>query len=107
MSTTHIGDVCAHSTSVVKAFTWRTIATTITTVLVLWRGGGDLHLAMEVGVLDVFTKLLAYYLHERGWLKYGTRLEFLTVAYCKIKDAVKGAYIKVKDTVTGIWKKER
>ena len=43
-----IGDVCSHSTSVVKAFTWRAIATTTTTILVLWRSG-HVALAVEVG----------------------------------------------------------
>jgi len=84
-----IGDVCSHSTSVIKAFTWRFIATSITTLLVLLISG-ELHLAAKVGVLDIITKLIAYYLHERGWLKYGHRLEFLTVAYCKVREKLTG-----------------
>jgi uncharacterized membrane protein len=79
--------VCTHSTSVVKAFTWRFIATTITTLLVLWRSG-HVALALEVGILDVITKLIAYYLHERGWIKYASRLEILAVLYCKGRDRI-------------------
>jgi len=82
-----VGDICAHSTSVVKAFTWRAIATTITTVLVLWRSG-HVALALEVGILDVITKLIAYYLHERGWIRYSSRLEILVVLYCRARDRV-------------------
>ena len=82
-----IGDVCSHSTSVVKAFTWRFIATTITTLLVLLMTG-ELHLAAKVGALDIVTKLIAYYLHERGWIKYGSRLEVLVVLYCRARDRI-------------------
>jgi len=82
-----IGDVCSHSTSVVKAFTWRFIATSITTILVLIVSG-ELHMAAKVGVADVITKLLAYYLHERGWIRYGDRLQILVTLYCKLKDSV-------------------
>lgn len=82
-----IGNVCSHSTSVVKAFTWRFIATSITTILVLIVTG-ELHLAAKVGVADVVTKLIAYYLHERGWIRYGHRLEVLVVLYCKLKDSI-------------------
>jgi len=60
--------VAAKSTSAIKAFTWRAIATTITTILVLVVTG-ELHLAAKVGVADIITKLIAYYLHERAWLK--------------------------------------
>ncbi len=88
-----IGNVCSHSTSVVKAFTWRFIATSITTVLVFIMTPENavispMKLAASVGVLDVITKLIAYYFHERGWLKYGHRLEFLTVFYCKTRDRI-------------------
>jgi uncharacterized membrane protein len=83
-----VGDVCSHSTSVIKAFTWRFIATTITTLLVLIFTG-QIHLALEVGAADIVTKLLAYYLHERGWLKYGHRMEFLSVLYCKVEDKIR------------------
>ena len=82
-----VGDVCAHSTSIVKAFTWRFIATSITTILVLIVSG-ELHMAAKVGVADVVTKLIAYYLHERGWLKYGDRLQILTVLYCGLSDRI-------------------
>lgn len=79
--------VCSHSTSVVKAFTWRFIATSITTALVLIVSG-QLVMAAKVGVADVITKLIAYYLHERGWIKYASRLEILTVWYCSVKDRI-------------------
>jgi uncharacterized membrane protein len=64
--------ITGHSTSAVKALTWRVIATTITTLLVLLVTG-HLTVALEVGVLDIITKLIAYYIHERAWLKFGRK----------------------------------
>ncbi len=82
-----VGDVCAHSTSGVKAFTWRAIATPTTTVLVLWRSG-HVALAVDLGIIEVIRKLILYYLHDRGWIKYGSRLEILVVTYCRARDRI-------------------
>lgn len=102
MEKTGIGDVCSHSTSVVKAFTWRFIATSITTILVLIVSG-ELHTAAKVGVADVITKLIAYYYHERGWIKYGHRLEVLVLLYCKLKDRV----AKLRDRVVKLFSRRK
>lgn len=58
--------------SVVKAISWRIIATSTTVVLVLIFTGNFV-LAAGVGVFDMITKLLFYYVHERAWnkLKWG------------------------------------
>ena len=52
--------------SILKAFTWRIIATA-TTMTVTYFVTGDLTAASVVGVFDFFLKMLLYYLHERGW----------------------------------------
>ncbi|MGD2103806.1 MAG: DUF2061 domain-containing protein [Anaerolineae bacterium] len=52
--------------SILKTISWRVIATGTTTSLV-YLFTGKLHLAIEVGLLEVVLKLLFYYLHERGW----------------------------------------
>ncbi len=93
-----VGDVCAHSTSVVKAFTWRAIATTTTTIIVLWRSG-HVALAVEVGIVDVISKLILYYLHERGWIKYGSRLEILVVLYCRARDKILRLLGRARDRI--------
>ena len=100
-----IGDVCSHSTSVVKAFTWRFIATTITTLLVLLISG-EIDTAIEVGVLDVITKLIAYYLHERGWIKYGHRLEVLVLLYEKLSDNSALLYDKLRGKVKALLRRK-
>ncbi len=52
-----------------KAVTWRVVATT-TTVLIAWFVTGDWRTGLEVGTIEVFAKLLLYYLHERFWYKF-------------------------------------
>ena len=65
-----VGKVTDCSTSVVKAITWRILASVITVFLV-FAMTGKVDLAAKVGVLDVIIKLVVYYLHERAWLKFG------------------------------------
>ena len=55
-----------HKRSVIKAITWRAIAT-LTTMSLVYIFTGDLTLTGTVGVFDVALKLLFYYLHERTW----------------------------------------
>ena len=52
--------------TILKAITWRIIATGTTAGLV-YLFTGELELAIGVGVLEVTLKLAFYYLHERGW----------------------------------------
>lgn len=54
--------------SIAKTFSWRAIATLITS-LVAFIMTGELALAVEIGLLDTTAKLAAYYFHERAWLK--------------------------------------
>lgn len=54
------------SRSIVKALTWRAIATSVTMTLA-YIATGDLELAGAIGVADVIIKLGFYYLHERTW----------------------------------------
>jgi uncharacterized membrane protein len=52
--------------SIVKALTWRMIATS-TTMALAFAATGDLKLAGAIGVADVIIKLFFYYVHERAW----------------------------------------
>lgn len=54
------------SRSGAKAITWRAIATT-TTMTLVYIFTGKLDLSLEIGLLDVTTKLALYFLHERAW----------------------------------------
>ncbi len=57
-----------HLRSVVKAISFRIIASLITVILVLIFTG-NLALAGAIGILDLILKLIIYYLHERVWDK--------------------------------------
>jgi len=54
--------------SILKAITFRIIAT-ITTILLVLLFTGNWALANTVGALDLVSKLGLYYVHERLWLR--------------------------------------
>ncbi|MFQ5580464.1 MAG: DUF2061 domain-containing protein [Nitrospiria bacterium] len=55
-----------HLRSLLKGFSWRVVATG-TTIVIAYIITGDTSIALEIGVIEVFAKLLFYYLHERAW----------------------------------------
>ncbi|RMF46553.1 MAG: adenylyl-sulfate kinase [Deltaproteobacteria bacterium] len=57
-----------HARSVLKAVSWRTLAT-LTTALIVFVFTGEFALALTVGVLEVFAKMALYVFHERAWQK--------------------------------------
>jgi uncharacterized membrane protein len=62
-----------HVRTIIKALSWRFIATLIT-FTVAWIVTGELTFAAEIGIADTLIKLGAYYLHERTWMRvvFGT-----------------------------------
>ncbi len=61
-----------HIRSITKGLSWRVLAT-LTTMILVFAFTGKLALAIGVGVLEIITKLLIYYAHERAWdkIKWG------------------------------------
>lgn len=59
-----------HKRSLVKAVSWRVLAT-VTTMAVVFAFTRKLTLAIEVGAVEVVAKLLFYYCHERVWNSIG------------------------------------
>lgn len=55
-----------HTRSILKAVSWRFIATLIT-FFTAWLLTGTINVAMKIGLLDTVIKMGAYYMHERGW----------------------------------------
>ncbi len=54
--------------SLLKALSWRLIAVIVTTtVAYLW--SQDVKVAASIGAVDSAIKILAYYLHERAWVR--------------------------------------
>jgi len=54
--------------SLVKTISWRIIGT-IDTVLIAWLITGTLTLAFSIGAIELISKLILYYFHERAWNK--------------------------------------
>ena len=52
--------------TVIKTISWRLLAT-ITTMILVYLFTEDIKKAVAIGILEVFLKLLFYYVHERGW----------------------------------------
>jgi uncharacterized membrane protein len=53
---------------IAKAVTWRLVGT-IDTMLLSWLVTGSALAGVKIGVAEVLTKMLLYYLHERLWFK--------------------------------------
>lgn len=53
--------------SIMKALSWRVVATT-TTMVIIYAVSGSLDWALMGGAFDVILKLILYYLHERLWI---------------------------------------
>lgn len=51
-----------------KAVTWRLVGT-IDTILISWVISGNPFTGLKIGVSEVLTKMVLYYLHERVWFK--------------------------------------
>lgn len=56
------------SRSIVKTISWRILGT-IDTIIISWIVIGDLNFAVTIGGIELFTKMILYYFHERAWNK--------------------------------------
>ena len=53
---------------IAKTITWRIVGT-IDTMILGWIISGDPMIGVKVGALELFTKMILYYFHERVWYK--------------------------------------
>ena len=54
---------------ILKTITWRIVGT-IDTIILSWIITSDFKLGLKIGSIEVITKMILYYLHERVWYKY-------------------------------------
>ncbi len=52
--------------SIVKAMSWRIVGT-VDTMIISWFVTGELVMALSIGSIEVITKMILYYGHERIW----------------------------------------
>lgn len=57
-----------HYRSVIKGATWRLIGT-LDTIFLSWIFTGSIGRAAAIGGVELFTKILLFYAHERVWLR--------------------------------------
>lgn len=51
-----------------KTFSWRLIGT-LDTIIISWIISGNPLTGVQIGLVEVITKMVLYYLHERAWYK--------------------------------------
>jgi len=52
-----------------KTITWRVIGT-LDTMIISWVITGSWKWGLAIGGVEVFTKMILYFLHERAWYKF-------------------------------------
>ncbi len=57
----------SHKVSILKGISWRVIGT-LDTILLSFIFTGQFLTAVKIGGIELFTKILLYYLHERAWI---------------------------------------
>ena len=60
--------------SLLKTLSWRIVGT-LDTMALGWLITGDCLVGLKIGALELITKFVLYYLHERVWLRstFGTK----------------------------------
>lgn len=53
---------------IAKSITWRLIGT-IDTIVLSWIISGDAKIGITIGFVELITKMILYYIHERIWYK--------------------------------------
>jgi len=58
--------------SIAKAISWRILGT-LDTILIAWLITGQVAMALSIGSIEVVTKMILYFFHERLWniIKWG------------------------------------
>ncbi|MCK4662504.1 MAG: DUF2061 domain-containing protein [Bacteroidales bacterium] len=58
--------------SIVKTISWRIVGT-IDTILISWFITDKVFIALTIGSIEIVTKMLLYFFHERSWniIKWG------------------------------------
>ena len=58
-----------HKRHILKTITWRIIGT-LDTMIIAWIITGSWEWGLAIGGIEVFTKMILYFLHERIWYKF-------------------------------------
>lgn len=89
---------------IAKSVTWRTVGT-IDTFLLAWLISGDPYTGLKIGVAEVITKMILYYLHERFWfrIRIGVRSNGVNSQKRHLAKTVTWRVIGTMDTMALAW----
>lgn len=59
----------SHARHLAKAVSWRIVGT-LDTMVVATVISGNPFTGLKIGLVEVFTKIILYYLHERFWYRF-------------------------------------
>ena len=54
---------------IAKTMTWRVVGT-LDTIILSWAITGDPFIGLQIGLAEVITKMILYFLHERIWFRF-------------------------------------
>jgi uncharacterized membrane protein len=89
---------------IAKTVTWRFIGT-IDTIILSWIVTGDPYSGLKIGLAEVTTKSILYYVHERIWYKINLPKEGVTLESRKrhLAKTVTWRLVGTLDTMTLAW----
>lgn len=68
MKLSEVRNKVSYKRHLAKTVTWRLIGT-LDTIVISWIISGNPIIGLKVGFVEVFTKMVLYFLHERLWYK--------------------------------------
>lgn len=89
---------------IAKTITWRIVGT-IDTIIIGWLISGNPVIGLSIGGVEVVTKMLLYFLHERIWLKLGhyNSNKALFFEYLHVAKTISWRIIGTIDTTLIAW----
>jgi len=87
-----------------KTVTWRIIGT-LDTIILSWIITGDPFTGLQIGLVEVLTKMVLYYVHERAWFKINLTKDGITLQSRKrhIAKTITWRFIGTVDTMLLAW----
>ena len=70
----HLGIADSRRRHILKTITWRIIGT-FDTIVLSWLITGSAETGLQIGGVEVLTKMLLYYFHERAWYRINFGLD--------------------------------
>ncbi len=81
--------------SIIKTITWRIVGT-IDTILIAYFITGETDKAFSIGVIEIFSKMILYFFHERFWaiIRWGRMMVIIRRNTRKTKSTIKRIIIR-------------